>query len=92
MTPSDTPLANRLRTIIQQFTTTEDTHANGTLSLADKMQIILSESSQALAFVLTIEDEFDIELDDDDVDLTFFTDFDVMQQRVGNALLIAERL
>jgi acyl carrier protein len=87
-TTTDTSLNQRLQNIINQFTTAEDTHENGRLNLTDKLQIIISESSQALALVLTIEDEFDIELDDDDIDLTFFTDFEVMQQRVAKSLIM----
>jgi len=40
------------------------------------LHIILSESSQALNFVCTIEDEFDMEFDDDEVDIDFFSSFD----------------
>ena len=40
------------------------------------LHVILSESSQALEFVCTIEDEFDIEFDDDEVDIDFFSSFD----------------
>jgi acyl carrier protein len=40
------------------------------------LHIILSESSQALDFVCTIEDEFDMEFDDDEVDIDFFSSFD----------------
>ena len=54
------------------------------LSVSDKLNIIISESRQALEFVTTIEDEFDIELDDDDVDLDFFTRQEVMLERITN--------
>jgi acyl carrier protein len=40
------------------------------------LKIILSESSQALNFVVTIEDEFDIEFEDDDIDIHFFSSID----------------
>jgi acyl carrier protein len=47
------------------------------LPIDDKLlHVILSESSQALNFVCTIEDEFDIEFDDDEVDIDFFSSFD----------------
>ena len=38
------------------------------LSYDDKLAIILSESLQALSFVTTIEDEFNIEFDDEGID------------------------
>ncbi|MCX2431624.1 hypothetical protein [Pedobacter sp. GR22-10] len=53
------------------------------MSIADKMNIIISESSQALEFVTTVEDEFDIELDDDDIDLDFFIDINTMIERLN---------
>lgn len=56
----------------------------GDMSIEDKMNIIISESSQALEFVTTVEDEFDIELDDDDIDLDFFIKADTMIDRVSN--------
>jgi len=40
------------------------------------LHIILSESSQALEFVCIVEDEFNIEFDDDEVDIDFFSSFD----------------
>lgn len=40
------------------------------------LKIIISESSQALNFVVTIEDEFDIEFDDDEIDIHFFSSID----------------
>lgn len=40
------------------------------------LHVILSESSQALEFVCSLEDEFEIEFDDDEIDLDFFSDFD----------------
>lgn len=39
------------------------------------LHIILSESSQALEFVCSLEDEFEMEFDDDEIDLDFFSDF-----------------
>lgn len=39
------------------------------------LHIILSESSQALNMVITLEEEFDIEFDDDEVDINFFMSF-----------------
>jgi len=40
------------------------------------LKIILSESAQALNFVVTIEDEFDIEFEDDEIDIFFFSSID----------------
>jgi len=56
------------------------------LTVQDKLNIIISESSQALELLTTIEDEFDIELDDDDVDLDFFTNIDVMIVKIAQTL------
>jgi acyl carrier protein len=50
------------------------------------LHIILSESSQALEFVCTIEDEFDIEFDDDEIDIDFFSSFDQIVNCLMNHL------
>jgi acyl carrier protein len=41
-----------------------------------KLQMLLSESAQALSFVTTLEDEFSIEFEDDEIDINFFLDID----------------
>ncbi|WP_298733929.1 hypothetical protein [uncultured Chitinophaga sp.] len=76
----------RLEEIISKIVLFEMREESEILSIRDKLHIILSESSQALALVTTIEDEFDIVLDDDDVDLDFFVDFEVMQERVYKSI------
>ena len=58
------------------------------LDYTDKLQIILSESIQALSFVTTIEEEFDFELDDDEIDLEFFSSVDTIVNRVQNHLAV----
>lgn len=40
------------------------------------LHVILNESSQALSFVIFIEEEFEIEFDDDEVDINFFLSFE----------------
>lgn len=57
------------------------------LSYDDKLQVILSESLQALAFVTTLEDEFDIEFDDDEIDLEFFTSTSTILERIQGHLV-----
>ena len=67
----------RLLAIIDQIVTTD--YADGKpLGTTDKLHIILSESIQALTLVTTIEDEFKIEFDDDEIDIDFFLDFERM--------------
>ena len=56
------------------------------LTLNDKLAHILSESSQAIDFVSAIEEEFAIDLDDDEIDLDFFLDFNVLTSRVKRSL------
>lgn len=46
------------------------------------LHVILSESVQALQFVCSLEDEFEIEFDDDEIDLDFFSDFNTVTERV----------
>lgn len=40
------------------------------------LHIILSESMQAMEFVIAIEEEFEIEFDDEDISIEFFLDLD----------------
>jgi acyl carrier protein len=47
------------------------------------LQIILSESSLALEFVTALEFEFDIEFDDEEIDLSFFTNFQHIQHLIN---------
>jgi acyl carrier protein len=68
---------DRLLAVINQIVTAD--YAEGErLEINDKLHIILSESIQALALVATIEDEFDIEFDDEEIDIDFFLDIEHM--------------
>lgn len=40
------------------------------------LNAIVSVSANAILFVTLIEDEFEIEFDDDDINITFFSSFD----------------
>lgn len=53
------------------------------------LKIILSESSQALNFVVTIEDEFDIEFEDDEIDIHFFSSIDTIVNLTSQRLNMA---
>lgn len=79
-------LKEKLEAIIDRIAFAGQEEMNEQLKINDKLHIILSESSQALALVTTIEDEFDIALDDDDVNLDFFVDIEVMTERVFKAV------
>ena len=43
------------------------------LSIDDKIQMLTSESMLALIVVTSIEDEFEIEFEDDEIDVNFFS-------------------
>jgi hypothetical protein len=58
----------------------------GIESVNDKMQLLTSESMLALFFVTSIEDEFSIEFDDDEVDIDFFTDIDTIVNKIERHL------
>ncbi|WP_268225300.1 hypothetical protein [Sinomicrobium oceani] len=49
---------------------------NDKMSMDDKLQCLISESMYALMLVTTLEDEFDIEFDDDEIDFNFFSNMD----------------
>ena len=52
------------------------------LSTNDKLHILLSESTQALSLITTLEDEFEFEFDDEDIDLEFFLSADIITQKI----------
>lgn len=78
-------IESKLTEIINSFFRRDERHA-GALSEAEKLHILLSESSQALELVTTIEDEFEIEFEDDEVDLAFFTSFELIVERIRGHL------
>lgn len=84
---TDTEIKNKLLVIVDQLINAQpELHNSDTMLIDDKLNVLISESSQALVFITTIEDEFDVELDDDDIDLEFFTDVDVMTARIKRNL------
>jgi acyl carrier protein len=66
-------IKKELNTIILSFCSDTDTSDIRMLNKA--LHIIMSESSQAIAFLTIVEDEFDIEIDDDDISLDNFLDY-----------------
>ena len=55
----------------------------------NQLKIILSESSQALNFVVSIEDEFNIEFEDDEIDIHFFSSIDNIVDLISQKLDLA---
>lgn len=45
-------------------------------TIDNKLQMLTSESMLALVLVTSIEDEFDIEFEDDEIDYSFFSSFE----------------
>lgn len=52
----------------------------------EKLRMITSESIIALMFVTTIEDEFSVEFDDDEVDIDFFNSIDDLTNKIQQHL------
>ncbi|MBB6499060.1 hypothetical protein [Pedobacter cryoconitis] len=52
----------------------------------EKLRAITSESMVALIFVTTLEDEFSIEFNDDEIDITFFNSIDYLAETVDSHL------
>lgn len=50
------------------------------------LQTILSDSLQAITFVCLIENEFDIEFEDDEIDLDFFVSCDHIAKLIHSRL------
>jgi acyl carrier protein len=62
----------------------------GVLSDQDKLGVILSESLQSLVYVTAIEDEFDIEIEDDQIDIDLFEDIEVTVEKIILLLSLKE--
>ncbi|PRX56391.1 hypothetical protein [Flagellimonas meridianipacifica] len=56
------------------------------LSIGDKLHILLSESTQALSLITSLEDEFEIEFNDDDIDMDFFLSVEVITEKIMSSL------
>ena len=50
------------------------------------LHIILSESVQATNYVILIEDEFEVEFEDEEVDMDFFLSLDRIADLIGQHL------
>ncbi|MFA6245543.1 MAG: hypothetical protein WC615_01295 [Mucilaginibacter sp.] len=48
----------------------------------EKLQLLTSESMLALVFVTSLEDEFEIEFQDDEVDVSFFSSIEALTAKV----------
>ncbi len=72
---------NEIKTNLYELT---DTFLDGTFEVSreDQETVVLnhlaSDSIQAIEFVLLIESEFEIELNDEDINEEFFSNFDYM--------------
>jgi len=64
--------------IIKSFLTDEEIDYSNLHHVNKALQIIMGNSVQALTFVSIIEDEFDIEFDDYDVNLNSFLDIEAL--------------
>jgi acyl carrier protein len=77
----DTNAGPQMHNLLNRFIR-QEIHIQEELTPNDKLRIILSDSVQALHFVTTIEEEFDIEFDDDEIDLDFFLDINTIIDRI----------
>lgn len=68
-------IKNQLLEIIAQFVPNFNVHGLTSNEINKGLHGIMSHSQQAIAFVSVIEDEFDIEIDDEDINLDVFLDF-----------------
>jgi acyl carrier protein len=59
---------------------------NDIVGFNEVLYFIISESLRAVQFVSIIEDEFEIELDDDEIDIYFFSEMEKIIQIVMNHL------
>lgn len=59
---------------------------NGCDNDKDRLQLLTSESMLALVFISTLEDEFSIEFDDDELDVNFFSSLEIVEQVIKKHL------
>lgn len=52
------------------------------MSPGESLQLLPTESMLAMVFVTSLEDEFSIEFDDDEVDISFFESIDTVVSRI----------
>lgn len=52
----------------------------------EKLRLLTSESMLALVFISSVEDEFSIEFDDDEIDIDFFSSVDLLEEKVKKYL------
>jgi acyl carrier protein len=52
----------------------------------EQLQLLTSESMLALIFITSIEDEFGIEFEDDEVDINFFNSVDGVTEKIQRYL------
>ena len=60
---------------------------NDTVNEEIILHTILSNSQISINFVTLIEDEFEIEFDDDDINIDFFTSFDTIVNIIQKSIL-----
>jgi len=56
------------------------------MSPVESLQLLPTESMLAMVFVTSLEDEFSIEFDDDEVDINFFESIDTVVSRIKGHL------
>ena len=69
----------KLKTIIDGYIDADYLQVS---SYNDRLQVILGESMQALHFVTTLEDEFGIQFEDEEIDIDFFMRYETVLKRV----------
>jgi len=69
----------KLKTIIDGFIDADFLRNSG---YNDRLQVILAESARALSFITTVEDEFQIEFEDEEIDIDFFMSYNTARERI----------
>ncbi|MGI9581035.1 hypothetical protein ACR1PO_07455 [Chryseobacterium sp. RRHN12] len=55
----------------------------------DRLQLLTSESMLALVFISSLEDEFSIEFEDDELDVNFFSSPEIVENIIKKHLALA---
>jgi acyl carrier protein len=78
-------LKSRLLNIIEDFFAQEEVNnlVKNIDNIDDKLKLLPSESMFALMLVTSIEDELDIEFEDDEIDIQFFSSIDAILEKIN---------
>lgn len=84
---NNTETIHLLEDLVRTFAASILGEQTDTMTTDSLLQLMITDSRHAIDFIVLLEDEFDIEIDDDDISLAFFESVETVAESVNNALL-----